>query len=54
MAEINTVLSVKEIAKSGAAATRMPSERLETRLEAHMRLKAGPIPRTLQEVGLDD
>jgi len=41
------VLSVRVIAKSGAAAIRIPSERLEIMLAAHMRLKAGPMPATL-------
>jgi hypothetical protein len=47
MAEIKTVLSVKVIARSGAAAIKIPSERFETMLDAHMRLKAGPMPVTL-------
>jgi hypothetical protein len=47
IAEIKTVLSVREIASSGAAAMRMPSERFETMLDAHMRLNAAPMPATL-------
>jgi hypothetical protein len=50
VAEIKTVLSVRVIASSGAAAIRIPSERFETMLDAHMRLNAGPIPATLYEV----
>jgi hypothetical protein len=38
--EINTVLSVKVIAKSGAAASSTPSARFETKLADHNRLKA--------------
>jgi hypothetical protein len=47
IAEIKTVLSVKVIARSGAAAIKIPSDRLETMLDAHMRLKAGPMTATL-------
>jgi hypothetical protein len=35
------------MASNGAAAIKIPSERLETMLDAHMRLKAGPMPSTL-------
>jgi hypothetical protein len=49
IAEIKTVLSVREIASKGAAAMRIPSERFETMLEAHMRLNAGPMPSTLSD-----
>ena len=45
--EIKTVLSVRVIASSGAAAIRTPSARLETKLLAHKRLNAGPMARTL-------
>jgi hypothetical protein len=45
--EINTVLSVKVIARSGAAATRTPSARFEMMLPAHKRLNAGPMTETL-------
>jgi hypothetical protein len=41
--EIKTVLSVKVIASSGAAAIKTPSAKLETKLLAHKRLNAGPI-----------
>jgi hypothetical protein len=47
IAEIRTVLSVREMASKGAAAMRIPSERFETMLDAHMRLNAGPMPTTL-------
>jgi hypothetical protein len=47
IAEIKTVLSVREIASNGAAAIRIPSERFEMTLEAHIRLNAGPMPATL-------
>jgi hypothetical protein len=50
MAEIKTVLSVRVIARSGAAAIRIPSERFETMLDAHMRLNAGPITATLYDL----
>ena len=50
VAEIKTVLSVRVIASSGAAAIRIPSERFETMLDAHMRLNAGPMPVTLYEL----
>jgi len=43
------VLSVRVIARRGAAAIKIPSERFETILDAHMRLKAGPMPATLSE-----
>jgi hypothetical protein len=46
MIEIKTVLSVRVIASNGAAATRTPSAKFETKLLAHKRLNAGPIPRT--------
>jgi hypothetical protein len=49
IAEIKTVLSVRVMARSGAAAIRIPSERFETMLDAHMRLNAGPMPATLSE-----
>jgi hypothetical protein len=49
IAEIKTVLSVKEMASKGAAAIKMPSERFETMLDAHIRLKAGPMPATLSD-----
>ncbi len=45
--EIKTVLSVRVIASSGAAAIRTPSARLETKLLAHKRLNAGPIVGTV-------
>jgi hypothetical protein len=45
--EIKTVLSVKVIASSGAAAIRTPSAKLETKLLAHNRLNAAPITATL-------
>jgi hypothetical protein len=45
--EIKTVLSVRDIAMSGAAAIRTPSAKFETKLLAHKRLKAGPMARTL-------
>ena len=48
-AEIRTVLSVRAIARSGAAAPKTPSARFETMLAAHMRLKAGPISKTLSD-----
>jgi hypothetical protein len=47
IAEIKTVLSVKVIARRGAAAIKIPSDRLETMLDAHMRLNAGPMCATL-------
>jgi hypothetical protein len=45
--EIKTGLSVKEIASRGTAASMTPSERFETILDAHIRLKAGFMVRTL-------
>jgi hypothetical protein len=50
IAEIKTVLSVRVIARRGAAAIRIPSERFETMLDAHMRLNAGPMPATLSDL----
>jgi hypothetical protein len=45
--EINTVLSVRVIARRGAAAIKTPSARLEIMLPAHKRLNAGPMELTL-------
>jgi len=45
--EIKTGLSVKEIASRGTAASITPSERLETMLDAHIRLNAGFMTPTL-------
>jgi hypothetical protein len=39
------------MASNGAAAIKIPSERLETMLDAHMRLKAGPMTETLYANG---
>jgi hypothetical protein len=47
IAAIKTGLSVKEIASRGTAAIITPSARLETMLEAQIRLNAGPITPTL-------
>jgi hypothetical protein len=47
MTAIKTVLSVRVIASSGAAAMRTPSAKLETMLPAHKRLNAGPMLATL-------
>jgi hypothetical protein len=41
--EIKTVLSVKVIASNGAAASRTPSDRFETKLADHNLLNALPI-----------
>jgi hypothetical protein len=41
--EINTGLSVKEMASNGTAASITPSARFEIMLDAHIRLNAGFI-----------